>query len=140
MFPRSRTKGHFQKQTRIHSSRMRTVRCSGRLGGMSARGGVLLRGGSVCPGDVCLGGVQPLDPRQTESQTGVKTLTVVAGGKNTCVFILARQWSHCHMACHEVHFWYFMVYILAVKESSISPDHPPIWLLNSRYNNITCKN
>ena len=35
-------------RTRMHSSRMRTIHCSGRQG-MSARGGVSAKGG-VCPG------------------------------------------------------------------------------------------
>ena len=61
------------KNTRVHSSRMRTVRCSGHLsgdvypggclpGGVSARGcvprGVCAQGG-VCPGGVCPGGCVP---------------------------------------------------------------------------------
>ena len=66
-----------EKVTRMHSSRMRTVRCSGRwggvwggvcLGGCMPRGGCLPRGGGDCLGvDVHL-------PLWTESQTGVKTL------------------------------------------------------------------
>ena len=40
-------------QTRMHSSRIRTVHCSGHLGGCLPRGG-------VCPGwEVCLGGCLP---------------------------------------------------------------------------------
>ena len=54
-------------KTRMHSSRMRTVRCSGRLLGVSAQGGVCL--GGVYPGV----SARPPTPR-TESQTGVKTL------------------------------------------------------------------
>ena len=57
--------------TRMHSSRMRTVLCSGRRGGgvCPGAGGIC-----VCPGGVCLGvsGRHPLP--WTESQTGVKTL------------------------------------------------------------------
>ena len=46
--------------TRMHSSRMRTVRCSGRLG----------EGGCVCPGGVCPGGcvyTPPVDRQQTDT-------------------------------------------------------------------------
>ena len=45
--------------TRMHSSRMRIVHCSGRPGGMSAQGGGCLPGGglSACQGGVCSGGV-----------------------------------------------------------------------------------
>ena len=49
----------------MHSSRMRTIRCSGHLGGclsgVVCPGRCLPRGvseqGGVCPGGVCLGGV-----------------------------------------------------------------------------------
>ena len=42
----------------MHSSRMRTVRCSGRLGGGAVCVGVCLpRGGGVCPRDLLGGGV-----------------------------------------------------------------------------------
>ena len=49
----------------MHSSRMRTVRCSGRRGGgvVSARGvceGVCLWGGGVCPGSVKIQNIQVL--------------------------------------------------------------------------------
>ena len=37
-------------QTRMHSSRMRTVHCSSRLLGGCLPGGVCLGGGGVCPG------------------------------------------------------------------------------------------
>ena len=46
----------------MHSSRMRTVRCSDRLGG--------LPGGGVCLGCVCLGGFLPSG---VSSQGGVST-------------------------------------------------------------------
>ena len=67
----------------MHSSRMRSIRCSGRLegvclergyvlgGGVSARGGCL-PGGCLPRGGCLLEGVHPPG---TESQTGVKTLT-----------------------------------------------------------------
>ena len=60
-FARSAT---IEMTTRMHSSRMRTVHHSGRLGkGVSAQRGCLPRG---CGGGVCLMGVYtPLDPRQT---------------------------------------------------------------------------
>ena len=56
----------------MHSSRMRTVCCSGCLGG-----GGSVQGGAVCPGGVCLEGVYtqgvsaqgvytPLDPEANE--------------------------------------------------------------------------
>ena len=95
---------YFHITTRMHSSRMRTVRPrSGRLlGGCLPRricpGGCLPRG--VCPGGVCLGGLCPggVSAAQggvclggvcpwTESLTGVKTLprrNYVADGKNAC--------------------------------------------------------
>ena len=46
----SMTTGIYVYCWRIHSSRMRTVRCSGHLGkgGVSAWGDVCLRGGGVC--------------------------------------------------------------------------------------------
>ena len=53
--------------TRMHSSRMRNVRCSSRLpgGGVSAYpGGVCLPGGVWLPGDVCLGGRGRCLPRR----------------------------------------------------------------------------
>ena len=96
-------------RTRMHSSRMLTVRCSGRLwggggvgvclGGVSAQMGCLPRGGvswgwgvsaqgGVCiVGGVCRGGCLPNTPPWTEWQTGVKTLPchnyVADGNKNT---------------------------------------------------------
>ena len=70
------------KTTRMHSSRMRTVRCSSRLsGGVSAQGegclpsgGVCLEKGGVCPGGVslwgvCLGGGQPGEVSAQEVST-----------------------------------------------------------------------
>ena len=60
------------ERTRMHSCRMRMVRCSGHLSeggkgcltgggvpawGVSAQGGVSAWGGVCCPGGVCLGGV-----------------------------------------------------------------------------------
>ena len=57
------------KLTRMHSSRRRTVRYSGRLGGegclhsgVSAQGGCVPGGVSAWVGVVCLGGVHTLDP------------------------------------------------------------------------------
>ena len=55
----------------MHSSRMRTIRCSGRLGWRFACRGVCLGEGSVCPkvgpaqGGVCLGVYTPWTQRQT---------------------------------------------------------------------------
>ena len=49
-------------KTRMHSSRMRTVRCSGRLGGRVSAGM-----------GVCLGGCTPPPCEQNYWQTGVKT-------------------------------------------------------------------
>ena len=46
-------------KTRIHSSRMRTVRCNGHLG----VGGL--------PGDVCLGGCTPLPCGQTNTRENI---------------------------------------------------------------------
>ena len=46
----------FADLTRMHSSRMRTVRCSSHRG-VSVREGLPGGGGGVCPGDVCPGGV-----------------------------------------------------------------------------------
>ena len=48
--PRQKLSSEYRLETRMHSSRMRTVRYSGRL-----RGGGCLPGG-VCLGGVCLGG------------------------------------------------------------------------------------
>ena len=81
--------------TRMHSSRMRTVCCSGRWGGGHVSQHALGRGvypsmhwvgvgipactrqGGVCPGSVCLGGLPdtPLSPcEQNDWWTAVKTL------------------------------------------------------------------
>ena len=55
----------FSQITRMHSSRMRTVRCSGRLlggvclGGVCPRGFCLLPGGVSSQEDVCPGGCLP---------------------------------------------------------------------------------
>ena len=47
-------------KTRMHSSRMRTVRCSSRLlGGGSGPGGVCLPGGSACQGGLPVRGCLP---------------------------------------------------------------------------------
>ena len=66
--------------TRMHSSRMRTVRCSGRLswgvGGCLARGGLpggVCLGGGVCPGWYVWSGWCTPPPLWTEWQTLVKT-------------------------------------------------------------------
>ena len=63
--------------TRMHSSRMRTVRCSSRL----------LGGGGCLPGGVCITACTEADiPLWTEWQTGVKTLpcrNFVADGNYT---------------------------------------------------------
>ena len=63
--PKSFCKFDLYSITRMHSSRMRIIRCSGRLGWRFACGGVCLGEGSVCPkvgpaqGGVCLGCTPP---------------------------------------------------------------------------------
>ena len=58
----------------MHSSRMRTVRCSGRLmgGGVFAQGVCVCPLGDVCPGGVCPGGGECLPRRwRVSAQEGV---------------------------------------------------------------------
>ena len=90
----------------MHSSRMRTVRCSGCLGGCLPKKGICLgggvclegvvsvRGGVCLGGGVCPGGCTPPMDRFLDTRLGKHFLsaTTVAGGK---------KWEQPHMRSKE---------------------------------------
>ena len=90
--------------TRMHSSRMHTVRCSGHPGGVClggvfaqgvvCQGGVSAKGGYACQGGVyqrvsaqggvCPGGVHPPDPETDTPSMDRQTLVKALPFRNNC--------------------------------------------------------
>ena len=90
-------------QTRMHSSRMRTIRCSGRLPGRGCLPrGCLPKGGGVCQGECMPGGVHlpPCEQNHRQVPKDYLSATSFADGKNqfkTKIFF--KPLFSCQFSC-----------------------------------------